>query len=854
MNLNNATVITGIVNRTTTADISFSLDYKNVDISKPITVTYGDNTYTINIEAKDSANVEVTELDEYSYMYGWQSQDEKDTYAVLISGDENGYNTIMIEVVTTNVAAGINTATVTYNGGANSFITTYQTANGGVNDIINSESLSGEVEATIGAYTGVVDTSSYTTETEDAYGSNENKVRINIENFNPTDSRDTLKAVAYVDGKEVANAYLTYDYIDLYVSPAYPNFDVKIVEVKSQSLTSLIGIEFDNTSVEYQSHDLDSFEFNAQEIISDLSISEDGDMIVRVTPASGFDFTDYYVKVEQFYKATAASNITSVLHTGSDGGTEVSFDKQYQTTKLIVNIYKKASYGDDILYNIYEIELDAEIGEYTYNDGDDSISLPYELNIPQAAVINTSQSEVVYSSPETLSRSGNITIDTLDSNEIELYFSVSYTLNNVNVSYTFTKSHELHGEIGFEYSTYSIFANSSYGSFSKNQDVKYDPTTEIIYYYKNVNGYGYYDDDNNPAPEDAVFTTINNKIYYIKGYVNENIGCFKLPTEYEVTVKKSGGAAVNPESGEVYDNTNIEANVLQSEYSFTSTQYPGGIYLTYYHNILGYVYQDPSSNNLGNDGLFGISECTLEFDITIGDEVISKTLSFTEPGIDSVPNENSFTISRQAVNNTVTANQDGTINMVINTGFDSSQYENYYYKLSLIKKLDYYMDESNIVFVSDYINTNSVTVENVENTNYEVKVEIFYFDGESYLPASGYQYSDNLTFGRVNSALDNIDWNGYTSNFNNIIYLDTAYINPDYLDGTKSITFNGSSIDLTTLNTTQSVASTDVTVEDEDDGILKITIHATNYNDPRGNLVIEQGNSEIGYTEVTYSI
>ena len=849
MNLNNATVITGIVDRTKTADISFSLDYKNVDISKPITVTYGDNTYTINIEAKDSANVEVTELDEYSYMYGWQSQDEKVKYAVLISGDENGYNTIMIEVVTTNVAAGITTATVTYNGGVNSFITTYQTANGGVNDIINSESLSGEVEATIGAYTGVVDTSNYTTETEDAYGSLENKVRINIENFNPTDSRDTLKAVAYVDGKEVSSAYLTYDYIDLYVSPAYPNFDVKIVEVKSQSLTSLIGIEFDNTSVEYQSHDLDSFEFNVQEIISDLSISEDGDMIVRVTPASGLDFTDYYVKVEQFYKATAASNITSTLHTGSDGGTEVSFDKQYQTTKLIVNIYKKASYGDDILYNIYEIELDAEIGEYTYNDGDDSISLPYELNIPQAAIINTSQSEVVYSSPETLSRSGNITIDTLDSNEIELYFNVSYTLNNVNVSYTFTKSHELHGEVNLDYEIYSLFSNSSYGSFSLDYDgAKYDEDTQTIY-IKNTTDNKYYDEDGNELqnPNTVDDKYYGNTIYYLKGSVTETIGNFTISNPvYQVNVKKAGGTVVNQSTGELYSSSSymtVNPNVLLDSFIIdVDGQNTTGIYLTFFHTNVGNEYYDYQVN--------GINRCELEFDILgNGSVLLTKSIEFTEPSKKTIPDENAFSVNRSTVNSTVTSNQDGTINMTIDTGFDSTAYPNYAYKVELHEKLSYNGYTHEKLYESDYSTSSSVSFSNVKNTNYEVYVTVYNVQDGNYIKYESYN------IGRANSPIEDTDWKYDSSagTYSNIIYIDTNYINPDYLDGSKLLSFKTGTIDLSST-ASQSVSSNTVLVEDQGSGIYKITITASNYNDPRGDLVIEQGNAIIDYTEVTYSI
>ena len=79
-------------------------------------------------------------------------------------------------------------------------------------------------------------------------------------------------------------------------------------------------------------------------------------------------------------------------------------------------------------------------------------------------------------------------------------------------------------------------------------------------------------------------------------------------------------------------------------------------------------------------------------------------------------------------------------------------------------------------------------------------------------------------------------------------------MNPDYTNGSKSLVFKSYNIDLSNTSTQTLSGVVSAKVEDQD-GIIKLSIIGRNDPDnARGNLVIEQGNDSIGYTEVTYSI
>ena len=146
---------------------------------------------------------------------------------------------------------------------------------------------------------------------------------------------------------------------------------------------------------------------------------------------------------------------------------------------------------------------------------------------------------------------------------------------------------------------------------------------------------------------------------------------------------------------------------------------------------------------------------------------------------------------------------------------------------------------------------------NLENTNYEVYLKIFYLQDGIYVPVTN-SSGDRKSLGRANSPIVSNEWS-YDSTeqaYTNVYYLDTNYMNPDYLDGTKSLVFNSYNIDLSNTSTLQTISGViSAQVEDQGDGILKLSIIGrTNSSNARGNLVIEQGNASIGYTEVTYSI
>lgn len=848
LNSNTASIVSQTEGRTTVKDISFELYSNNVDTENPIVVEYGDKSYTIPIESKTSTDFEIMVIDDDSYSYGWQSQDGYEKYIVVVNSSNN---TINVEIAITNSTGG-EIATVTFNGCPNNFISSYLTDNDNVNDIINYESLSKEVTMTIGEYKGEFDVSKFTSDVTAGSSSYGNTVRIEVNGFNSTDSRDTLKAIALVDGNEVASDYLRYgEYFDLVVSPAYTNFDVKIVEVKSQSVTSLLGYEFSNTELEYEEYEFDTFTFDAQEIITNLSVSEDGEMFVRVEPVDSDGFGDFYVKVEQFYKMSASASETSVTHTGEAGETEVSFDKQYQTTKLIVDIYNKPSWGDDLLVNRFEIAIDATIGDYIYNDNDDYITLPCSLILPDGAVLDTSNSSVFYGmqDPQFFEEDGtnNIRIESLESNIVNLSFSVNYTLNGTSVSYSFEKKHEIESEVNLDYAIYTVFGNSSYGGFSCNSDsVRYDETNDIVYILNSEDG-NYYDKDGNLAPETGTDSKwLYNTMYYLSGKLVTDIGCFtNLPYEstYTLTVHTAGENIIDTSTGNLKDESDLQSIRPDNNSAYTEQSADiSGIYITFKHTTIDYKYVDYD--------VHGINTCELSFDIfKDGEAIITKNIVFNEVSPDTIPESNSFSLDRSAINSSATKNADDTINLTINTGFDSTTNPNYAYKVELHEKLSYNGYTHEKLYESDYSTSSLVSFSNVKNTNYEVYVTVYNVQDGNYIKYESYN------IGRANSPIEDTDWK-YDSNagtYSNYLYIDTNYINPDYLDGSKLLSFKTGTIDLSST-ASQSVSSNTVLVEDQGSGIYKITITASNYNDPRGNIVIEQGNEEIGYTEVTYSI
>ncbi len=852
LDLYNASIGIKQVDRTSySTAVMFDIEPDNIDKNTPIVVDYAGKSITVEYKDYDPDDETMRSLGDGAYQYGWVSSDTTLTYVVSVRTD-----VIEVEACFTGLAEAPNTATVTFDGGPNDFVALYTELNN-TNDIINYQSLSGEATVTVGAYTGSYDIEQFTPNTS---GDNlsYNTITIEATGFTKKDERDSLIATAYYNGNKVAEAGLEYGQFVLHVDPAYTSVDVKILEVKNQEFTcqtlSSDNDSFSSYQIRYNEVDYQTFTFNQAEILDSISVSEEeSNLTINVTP--NVQFEDYYLKVEQFYKATSASNITNIMHTGDAGGTSIEFNKQYQTTKAILYIYNKPYYGDDRIIAMYELVFDATIGDYVYNDNDDYISLPVEVIIPEKATLDTTNTSARYKNQDPLffdsSGTGNIRINSLDSNVVDLSFNIQYTLKETEestgtvVSYSFTKKHEIESDdVSLDYAVYSVYGNSSYGGFSR-MNVKYDESTSTVYYEKDGS---YYDSDGNEAPSNLDSKFMYNTMYYIKGDLKTNIGCFtNLPYSgsYTISVQKAGGNIIDTSTGTLRDGNNLNSKLANELSTYTEQSSDvAGIYITFLHSLVGSTYD--------SFDVHGVSRCEMEFEIFHdGKAIVSKSIAFDEVDSSTIPGSDSFELDRATANSTITKNQDDSINMTINTGFDSTAHPNYVYTVELYEKTDYYGNDSlTKLYESNYTSTAEVQFTNIKNTNYEVYVTVYNVQDGSYI-----KY-DSYNIGRANSPIDDYEssYSSTTGMYFNKYYIDTNYINPDYLTGTKGLQFKDGTIDLSNTSTSQSVASCTVTVTDQGNGIYLVDIESSSTNARRGNLVIEQGNSTIGYIEITYSI
>ncbi len=834
--------------------INFKLDYNNLIFDEPIEINYKGNQYEIPLKYSTDSSVEIID-DEY---YIYSDEDDDYNYKVYVYNNKGDLSYVHVEFVVNNVsynAPGV--ATVTYLAEPKTVLDSYE----GMNPADYRELTT----KTIGQFEGSYDFDNATFDLSDSWYSN--SVSINNLNFVSNDSNSVIEARVYFKGNEIDRYTLNPNENDYYHSfdPGYADLTIKFYEIKKQETIDIIDTDSypsgGDTNVDLVCNDREpvfvkDVSLRKMNVVDDVSVTMEGvSYTIGVNVTSQYDPTSeanqgqnytYYI---QAYGYDEDGNLLDgalsdmVEYTSA---TTLSYEAISAIKRLDVHIIYSMGSIEKVC-QIISIDIPS-IGNYSYDDLNDQIRLPFNLNTPDGVTLSPS-SHVTYKQDEISASDGLVVIDELDSNVVDLKFDYSYVNNGITITVNnLLVSKELHGDLDFTYDVYSVLANSSYGNYSRNLDIKYDVDNDVIYYYKNGS---YYDSDNNEYTGSEDNASYEHTIYYIKGKVLEKIGNYIFDsTSYTVNVKKSGGSVVNSTTGEVYDNTNAEANVLQNEFSLNGENIPG-VYLTFLHTELGHTYSDNT--------VTGYSKCELVFDLVNADGVaITKTIEFSEPAPAGVPDSSAFSYDRTTTNNSVTLNLNNTINLSINTGFDSSLYPDYKYKIYLEKQLDYYNSmNKESVYESDYVDTPSINIMNLENTNYEVYLEIFYLQDGIYVPVTTTE-SSRISLGKANSPIVNKNWS-YDSTeqtYTNIYYLDTNYMNPDYLDGSKSLVFKSYNIDLSNTSTSQTLSGViSAQVEDQGNGILKLSIIGrTNSSNARGNLVIEQGNASIGYTEVTYSI
>ncbi len=834
--------------------INFKLDYNNLIFDEPIEINYKGNQYEIPLKYSTDSSVEI--IDNEYYIYSDEADDYN--YKVYVYNNKGDLSYVHVEFIINNVSYNSpGAATITYMAEPKTVLDSYEG--------MNSADYRKFTTKTIGQFEGSYDFDNASFDLSD--GLYYNSVSINNLNFVSNDSNSVIEARVYFKGNEIERYTLNPNESDYYHSfdPGYADLTIKFYEIKKQATIDIIDTDSyvleSDANIDLVCNDgepvfVKDVSLRKMDVVKDISVRMDGvsysiavnELNSQYDPTSEANQGQNYTYYTQAYgydkdgKPLDGALSDMVEYTSA---TTISYEAINAIERIDVHV----------IFNMGSIEKVCQIisidkpsiENYTYDDLNDQIRLPFNLNTPDGVTLSPS-SHVIYKQDEISASDGLVVIDELDSNVVDLKFDYSYVNNGITITVNnLLVSKELHGDLDFTYDVYSALANSSYGNYSVNRDIRYDVDNDVIYYYRDGS---YYDSDGNEYSGTETSATYEHTIYYIKGKIVEKIGKYSFDTtSYTVNVKKSGGSVVNSSTGELYDEeTNVEANVLQNEFSLNGENIPG-VYLTFLHTELGHTYS--------NSTVTGYGKCELVFDLVNADGVaITKTIEFSEPAPTSVPDSSVFSYDRTTTNNSATLNLDNTINLSINTGFDSSLYPDYKYKIYLEKQLDYEdsMDKES-VYESDYVDTPSINIMNLENTNYEVYLEIFYLQDGIYVPVTTTR-SSRISLGKANSPIVNKSWSydSTAQTYTNIYYLDTNYMNPDYTNGSKSLVFKSYNIDLSNTSTQTLSGVVSAKVEDQD-GIIKLSIIGRNDPDnARGNLVIEQGNDSIGYTEVTYSI
>lgn len=708
----------------------------------------------------------------------------------------------------------------------------------GKEKIINYSSLIEDVNLDICKYTGSFDVSAIDFTNEDCFKTyyddySGNRITLDLLDYKYTDDRDGYKLKAYYNDELVGEGqYTPGGDLNCYIAPLYDKVKLYVVEIKDMG----------DDSIEYKNYYIGDWQFEDRHILEgndSIDITNtDGIQRINYTAtandASQVDGYTFTIEVDQ-YENGEYQNTAEVL---KDATTDLSFEYDFEQNidNFDIRIYRVGQYGGKVL--VYRRSFDVPklaLNDYEYVDGENYISIPYNISLPTGATITSGTIEYGNIVENITDVSGSFNISELDSNNIYLHFAIEYELDGINYSYSNDISKELIMNIDFDYDVVNYGASST--------DVKYDVSTGKAYRNYDSDEDIYYDDDNQAAPDDAIRIPLMQDFYVIEGKVVGKVGCFTVPftsSNFELNITKSG----EPIAGiEGYTDFSKDYYKLAEPTTYNGATLPEKLTLVFYHTITDYVY-DSTGNRLYPD-----RSCELEFSITDLDSgyVRNKTVTYDPPVALNIP---SRTDAFNGFSANIVKNGD-KINLEVNTGFDAETYENYYYKLYVYDKLKITSNlAGNLVYESDYINLSELTIENLDNLPYEFAVDIYYKNNGQYC-----NYLDKSVVYTTNSVIKDTtyEYNQQNGSAIRTLELDTSMLNPNNM--VVRFTSDGGNEAELDLNSTDTINFTTGTIKAETEGdSIIITISAAQYMETYGTIVINQGNDEIGYVDVTYTI
>lgn len=512
---------------------------------------------------------------------------------------------------------------------------------------------------------------------------------------------------------------------------------------------------------------------------------------------------------------------------------DFSIDINYDSSivKYVFRIYDK---NTNVLLDEYEYSPMITLGNYQYVEGNDYITLDYNIDVPSGYTFSSVMT--LDDEQEFNTASGTLTITELESNILMKQFRVILLdENEKEFIYEISLEYEFDVDIDFDYQI--VGYNTSEFDFTSGSSAKYDESTGILYVYgynSTVGDAGYFDEEGNAAPESLTDSyNLARGIYDVVGKAIFKVGCFTVPYDYSIRVTKSGLS--------YKDNISNHPTQLADEYTITSENLSNGFTMTMYEVENGFVVVD--------DKLYPNTTCELVFEVTYGNHTIEKTVTY-ETGASAQTLNDAFDDSLQE---TITKNSDGTINLTIPTGFDSEANPDYYYQVILYDYRN--LSASNVVYTSDYYNTSEVTIENLENIPYRVDVVLFRKNNGNYM--KWFSGGTNMLKQLTNSPLTEVPYIAY--DFNNSAYNLEYKIDRTKIDNDKTITIHVADTDQVIELINENYTITDkisATVTTTDDLVtIKLTYNGTDSgSNLDGSITLDQGNDEMGYVTTTYTI
>ena len=717
----------------------------------------------------------------------------------------------------------------------------------GSNKVINSNSLNEEFTYNVFEYKSEYDlsdfveiqkdqtyTSEYFTYNKNDYN-NVNEFNINVPQRSSFDSRDTYRIEVYSNNELIAENMSYYgNSVTLSVDPIYTDLEFRIVYCKKAN---------DDIYTDIKSEKLLDYHVDNEFTVSNESANFDYiDMTNRLNysatvPAlSDPSYTSYYVKVIEYYND--GTNNETLLDTKFETDISVEQELGENVTKVDVVICTgyTSGYGDKHVMYVRTLEFPQfEFDDYSYDDATDSISLPFSINIGEG---NTLKTGTLYCYDDTYDLADEsartIIINSLDSNELRFEVeNITYeTTDGLTVTYS-------RGEISTTLSMELMYDYKIVSYKPSEARAKYDESTKTVYYY-DYDSESYLSKDGVEAPDGTVQVILIESYYVTEGSIKGNCkGCI-IPygsSQYQMNVTTSGNPTRSINGMESLDEDYYSAG---PEISKTGDELPATISLTFLHDLTDYYYD--SANGM----LYPIRNLTLEYSITddSNGETYNYSITYSEPSHDTIPTiADSFNATSSVTKNTINPEN---VDITINTGFDSSEHENYYYKLYLYDKTEFSSYSPTLIYASDYLNSDEVIIENISNKPYDARVEIYYYSNGNY---SKYVNSKSILV--INSAIINTEYNDQT--LTRTITFDSNMLNSENM--TLAFTNNNSishEIDLESADA-QTITNGTVTIQKDGDNII-VTLEGSTYDDVSGTFTVNQGNTEIGYVDITYSI